>query len=192
MTIKKKIFIILIVLLISAVAGWFAQKHYFSLDLTTDSPLPDVVKEIIEEPLLLPLNVAEDEVTVKIFRPSEDKIVAAEIKVSHRPLHVEMVEAVLAEYLKGLGGGLAETKILGVYRDRQNFLYIDLSDEFRRNFSGDANQEFLLLQSLHNTVTLNFQWVEDVRILIEGREIESIGGHFISLYGLKSVVHGVH
>ncbi len=184
MTLKKKISIVLVVLLISA-AGWFAQKYYFFQDAIVDRLPPSITKETIEE--TLPIKVIEDEVTVKIFRPFEDKIVATEVKVGHRPLHVEMVEAVLAEYLKGLGGGLAETKILGVYRDRQNFLYIDLSDEFRRNFSGDAKKEILLLQSLYNTIVSNFQWVEDIRILIEGREIESIGGHFISLYGLKEI-----
>jgi hypothetical protein len=185
MALKKKISVILIVLLVSAAAGWLAARYYFSQDAISDSLPPGVAKEIIEE--LLPMKVIGDEVTVKIFHPSQDEIIATEIKVGHSPLHMEMVEIVMTEYLKGLGEGFEGAKVLGVYRDRRNFLYIDLSDEFRKNFSGDARQEFLLLQSLYKTVVSNFPWVEDVRLLIEGKEIESIGGHFISLYGLKEI-----
>jgi hypothetical protein len=185
MTLRKKIPIILIVLLISAAAGWLTARYYFSAIAISNNQPPDVAKEIIEE--LSPIKVIGDEVDVKIFHPSQDGIIAAKIKVRHSPLHVEMVEIVMTEYLKGLGEKYEGTKVLGVYRDRLNVLYIDLSDEFRRNFSGDAMQEFLLLQSLYNTIITNFPWVQDVRLLIEGKEVESIGGHFLSLYGLKEI-----
>ena len=111
-----------------------------------------------------------------------------EKKIHGSPLPVKMAEAVVAEYLKGLKEGLRDTKLLGVYRDRGNIFYIDLSDEFRRNFSGDAGQEFYLLKSLFETVTANIAGTEDVKVLIEGKEIESIGGHISSFYPLKETV----
>jgi len=75
-----------------------------------------------------------------------------------------------------------------VYRDKKHVLYVDLSDDFRRSFSGDARQEFLLLKSLYETVVQNVPGAEDVRILVEGKETESIGGHFIILSALREIV----
>lgn len=185
---KKSIAIAFVVLCIAVVSGWLATRYYFSQAEKTDSPLIELKEEASKSREALTGGV-EAGIPVKIFYPSEDGIAGEERMLQHKTLPVEMAETVLAEYLKLLGEGFKDAKLLGVYRDRNNVFYIDMSEDFRKGFSGDARQEYYLLRSLVDTVVKNTQGIEDVRLLIEGKEIESIGGHFYSLYGLKGIMN---
>jgi hypothetical protein len=65
--------------------------------------------------------------------------------------------------------------------------YISLSEDFKRNFHGDVPDEFLLLKSLYETVISNVQ-VDNIKLLIDGKEADSIGGHFPVDRPLKQLV----
>jgi hypothetical protein len=67
-------------------------------------------------------------------------------------------------------------------------LYIDLSDEVRRNFQGDALSEYLLLNGLYESLVSNISDFQDVKILVEGRELETLGGHIYLKYPLKNIL----
>ena len=183
---KRNIAIAIIVLLVAVLSGWLFTRYYQSPSEKAESPLIELKEAAPGSQEHFGIT-GEDTITVKIFHPSEDGIVAEDKTVANKPLPVAMAEVVLAEYLKGLKEGPKDTKLLGVYRDRNSVLYIDLSEEFRRNFSGDARQEYYLLKSMFDTVVANIAGIEDIRLLIDGKEIESIGGHFSSLYGLKGM-----
>jgi len=63
-----------------------------------------------------------------------------------------------------------------------------LSDDFRRNFWGDALTEFLLLKGLYQSIIANVEDIVDVKVLIEGKELETLGGHLYLMYPLKDIV----
>ncbi|MBS1233295.1 MAG: hypothetical protein H6R42_949, partial [Nitrospirae bacterium] len=48
--------------------------------------------------------------------------------------------------------------------------------------------EFLLLKGLYESIISNVQDIQDVKILIEGKETETLGGHLFLLYPLKDMV----
>ncbi|MDP3260348.1 MAG: hypothetical protein Q8M34_07160, partial [Thermodesulfovibrionales bacterium] len=52
----------------------------------------------------------------------------------------------------------------------------------------DAAAEFLLLRGLYESLMSNVYDINDVKILIEGREMESLGGHLYLSYPLKDIV----
>ena len=83
---------------------------------------------------------------------------------------------------------IKDTKILGIYRGTDKILYVNLSDEFRRNFQGDVMAEFLLLKGLYESLISNIDDVQDVKVLIEGNELETLGGHLYLKYPLKGLV----
>ena len=104
-----------------------------------------------------------------------------------------LVEQTVKEFLKGpsnTGKSVIPpgTRVLGVYLGSDGILYLDLSDEFRRNFQGDALTEFLVLKGLYESIISNGEAIDDVKLLVEGKEIESIGGHLFALYPLRSTV----
>jgi len=53
---------------------------------------------------------------------------------------------------------------------------VDFSREIVKNFRGGSAGELLLVGSIVNTLT-EIQGVEKVRIMVNGKQIESIGGH---------------
>ncbi|MBZ0157846.1 MAG: GerMN domain-containing protein [Alphaproteobacteria bacterium] len=185
---KTRIIAIVVLLAAAAVAGWAATRSYLlSRAERSSPPLLETQGEAPQpaEPL-----VSDDEgvIPVKIFSPSGDGITMEERNVKSSSLAVTMAEAVLEEYLKGIRGDDADMKGIGVYRDRSNILYIDFSRSFRKAFTGDIKQEYYLLKSLYETVMRNVDGIEDVKLLLDGKEVESIGGHFSTLSPLKETV----
>lgn len=130
---------------------------------------------------------------IKVYYPVKDKLLMEERKVRRQTSTPSMASAVIEEFLKcpsiEQGCLIPEgTRLLNVYRGRDGILYLDLSDEIRRNFQGDAYGELLLLRGLYESIVSNLSGIEDIKILVEGKEIESLGGHISILYPLKNTV----
>jgi hypothetical protein len=135
----------------------------------------------------------EDLFTLKIYYPVGNRLEIEERRLQRRTTQIGIAEAVVEEFLKGPAGiktpGMPkDVRLLGIYFDENKMLYIDLSDEFRRNFQGDALAEFLLLKGLYESLSSNLGNIEDVKVLIEGAERETLGGHFYLSYPLKDMV----
>ncbi len=187
---KIKYFLIgLLLLVVASASGWFVTKSFISTARQFKQPLIELKRETAVN-TGVPAALSNDAVAVKIFLSADEGegITVEELKIRNNPIPVKMAEAIMAEYLKGLKYGLKDTKLLGIYRDKRSIIYIDLSEEFRKNFSGDVKQEYSLLKSLYETITVNIPGTEDVRVLIDGKEVESIGGHFSALYPLGDTV----
>jgi spore germination protein GerM len=59
----------------------------------------------------------------------------------------------------------------------QGLAFVDLSQELITNHPGGSCAEELTIYGLANTLITNFPAVKRVRILVEGREIQSLAGH---------------
>jgi hypothetical protein len=175
---KRTVLIALGVLVIGSVAGWFIAKHYLIPDIAITAPK----QEQTPPP---PYTWEGETVTVKVAYPSAEGISYEERKIRPDSVRIKMAETILEEYLRGLPGNLRDTKLLGLYQDSNGVVYVDLSEDIRKNFSGDARYEINLLRSLVETITLNLEGVQDVRLLIEDKEVDTVGGHFQILYPLR-------
>jgi len=130
---------------------------------------------------------------VRIYYPLRDSLLMEERRVKRQPSTPLMASAIIEEFLKGplmktgsvIPGG---TRLLNVFIGKDGILYIDLSDDVRRNFQGDGLAELLFLKGIYESIISNLSGIEDVKILVEGKEIESFGGHMSILYPLKNTV----
>jgi spore germination protein GerM len=140
-----------------------------------------------------PQEQADDSSFIRVYFPSEGRLIIEERKVKRLGSVTVSAEEIVEAFLSGPSNrGKSDippgTKVLGLYFGTDGILYVDLSDEFRRNFHGDALSEFLLLKGLYESIISNVMGVDDVKILIEGKEMESIGGHLYALYPLKTTL----
>jgi hypothetical protein len=129
----------------------------------------------------------EGKVSIKVFYPSPSGLVSEDRWVVPSALQTRMVENAVLEYLKGPSEGAVSyipegTQLLGLFSGSDGIIYLDLSHEFRSSFQGDAYEEFLLLRGLYESVMSNADDVSGLKVLIEGNEVDTIGGH-ISLQG---------
>ncbi len=136
---------------------------------------------------------SEDLLSLRIYYPIGGQLQMEERRPPRRVGSTSVAEATVEEYLRGSAVATIpfmpkNARLLGIYRGTDGIVYVDLSAEFRRNFQGDVMAEFLLLKGLYESLVSNEQDVQDVKILIEGRETETLGGHLSLVYPLKELV----
>lgn len=85
---------------------------------------------------------------------------------------IVIIEDAIRDYIRPYG-----VRLLDLYMDREGIVYIDLSNEIIKNFRGDAIEEYNLISGLYNTIKKAVPTISSIKLLIEGKEIESIGGH---------------
>jgi len=69
------------------------------------------------------------------------------------------------------------TKVRSVVLDDSGCAFVDFSRELVANHPGGSTGELLTIRSIVRTLASNFPEVSSVRVLVEGREIETIAGH---------------
>jgi hypothetical protein len=186
MSVKKIAGIVFLVLLFAA--GVTGGYLYFAKMVPREKPPAEEVTGI-------PLKT-EDLFSLKIYYPVGDRLQMEERRLPRRSGQMAIAEATVQEYLKGLKGQTGEelsavpkdTRLLGLYKGADRILYVNLSDEIRRNFQGDVFTEYLLLKGLYESLISNVEDVEDVKVIIEGKEAETLGGHLYLSYPLKDMV----
>ena len=120
----------------------------------------------------------ENQNSVKIFQVTDQGVVMIERSIRTEPLAVKAAEAVVNEFLKTLPPRSGEApQLIGAYRDRNFTIYLDFSSALRAYAVGDAKKEHNLLRALVLTVVSNVNGVQDVRLLIEGKELSTLAGH---------------
>ncbi len=109
----------------------------------------------------------------------------------HRQIAGEVTPAVALQAL--LNGPLASEDLMESVPHTTRILGLDIqggtatvnfSGEIVDDFNGGSLIEAYLVEAIVNTLT-EFDYIEKVHILVEGREIESIGGHILIQRPLK-------
>jgi len=88
-----------------------------------------------------------------------------------------LVEALVAGPREGGVGTIPASVRLRAVFIHDKTAVIDFSAELVDDFNGGSTAEYMLISSLVQTVCGNSPQVEAVRILVEGEEIETVGGH---------------
>ena len=69
------------------------------------------------------------------------------------------------------------TKLHAIFLTNTGDAYVDLTGELRANHPGGTTNEILTIYSLVNALTANLPAVTNVQILIDGKEVDTLGGH---------------
>ncbi|MGA1840494.1 MAG: GerMN domain-containing protein [bacterium] len=74
------------------------------------------------------------------------------------------------------------TQLIRIFLDQDGIVYLDLSEDVRENHPGGTWGEMMTIYSLVNTVMENFNTINGVKIMIMGKEIETLKGHIDTRY----------
>ncbi|RJQ54726.1 MAG: hypothetical protein C4526_04920 [Nitrospiraceae bacterium] len=86
-------------------------------------------------------------------------------------MHASAEDAV-RKYLQAYG-----VRLLDLYVDNEGVVYVDLGDELKKNFRGDAAAELNIIAGLYKSIEPAVPGFIALKILIEGHEAETLGGH---------------
>ncbi len=96
---------------------------------------------------------------------------------------VEQMRLVVLELIKGPTTALVPTipegtSVHEVFLDEKGCAYVDFSRAISENHPGGTSSELVTIASVVNTLAMNFpEAIHKVRILIDGKEAETIAGH---------------
>ncbi len=189
-------FVAFIVLIGAVVVGGFYLVRMYSEVLATGVELKPRAKVPTVESQRRPRAVSGDYTVLNLYFPSGDSFEGEQRSVPRVSSVRDLATVVTQEFLAGptgrAGGTIPDNaRLIGAYLGSDSVLYIDLSDEFRRNFQGNARDEYMLLRALHRSLMKNVYQVEGVKLLVEGKEVDTIGGH-LSVRGLLGEAVSVH
>ncbi|MBN2134218.1 MAG: GerMN domain-containing protein [Acidobacteria bacterium] len=129
-------------------------------------------------------DVELDKKQVKLYFPSAvDGLLHEEIvSVFDTEFITDQAKQTINALIKGPYTNLARiipsnTKLREIYLDQRGIAYIDFSTEITLGLQGGTDNEMLLIYSIVNTLTENFEDIKKVHILVDGREIISLTGH---------------
>ncbi len=78
------------------------------------------------------------------------------------------------------------TGLRAVYIGPDETIYVDFTEKIRAGHPGGVRSEMMTVYSIVNTLVLNVSGVEQVKILIEGQEAETLAGHVDIRFPLKA------
>jgi len=179
MKVNKRVLIFIVVILIGLSIGTLAFKKETILQIfhkTTHKTPP------VEIPL-------QEYTYLKIFFPLGGKLQIFEKRIKGKFTQTILAEILMKEFLSlndEMNTGILPTKLnlLNAFISSEAVLYLNFPSAFSRGFRGDVMDEYLLLKGILDTMISNLN-INDVVILINGREIETLGGHFFLNKSLK-------
>ena len=118
---------------------------------------------------------AEKEIQLYVAADDWGTLAPRALKIGQGPTEAG-VRAAIEALIKDPSSTLPNGTILRHVSIRGSTAFIDLSEEAASGVSGSSG-EILAVYSIVNTVTLNFQDIKDVQILIEGKKAETLAGH---------------
>lgn len=109
-------------------------------------------------------------------------LVPARVEVPLAPTIAEQAEAILRAALADPPAGLLRvvprgTRLRAFYLDGRGGAFVDVTSDVVRLHPGGSFGEALTVAALVNAVTANLVAVRTVRLLVEGREVDTLAGH---------------
>ena len=156
---------------------WRDWKEETARQTSIDLPVPSAVSTEARE--------VEQKLEAKIFFPSgETKLLRAEKRVvPARDEPHKLVSILIEELLKGpVEAGYRTipqgTRLKDVFLDRQGTVFLNFSSELERGHIPGTWSEALTVYSIVNTIAANIDGMNRVYILVDGSEVDTLGGHF--------------
>jgi spore germination protein GerM len=160
---------------------WAGLLRAPAASVETEEPLPD---EATPEPPATGGAEAGRRINVRLYFEASDRegLLPEEREVAFSPDLAQQLRTVVEELAKGSTTGLLTTlppgtRVLEVFVQSPGVACVDLSSEAASGLPGGSRAELLTVYSVVNTIVTNFPAVSRVRIVVDDRAVDSLGGH---------------
>lgn len=179
----KKIWYVLCVLTLGLLGGvWYLYTHPPHEDLFDALPLTETLKETpLPSPELTPPPTWQvtlflgDEMSGALRRHQREIDDAAQ----GLPQKIRQAIELLIQPAPELRNPVIpeQTELLEVFCTKNGIAYLNFNRHLQDHHVGGLSAELATLGSIVNTILFNFKEIQQVQILIEGAEIETLAGH---------------
>jgi len=146
-------------------------------------------KEILDsfKPWLQSKGVLNDRKRVILYfsDPGSESLVGEKREIARRGDVEDEAEELISELTKGPKGKLIptlppRTRLLDLQLDERGIARVNFSKDLSKGHPGGSSAEMMTIYSIVNSLTLNFPEIKGVKLLVEGKGIETIAGHISS------------
>jgi len=111
--------------------------------------------------------------------------------VSHSGDSVDYARSIVEALIKGSQTSLvptiaADTELRAIYIIPGGICYVDLSQAVGKDHPGGCNSELLTIYSVVNSLILNVPEIKRVKLLIDGKEVQTLAGHIDLVFPLEA------
>ena len=111
--------------------------------------------------------------------------------ISHSGDSLDYARSIVEALIKGPQNSLvrtitANTKLRAIYIIPNGACYVDLSQAAGKDHPGGCNSELLTIYSIVNSLILNVPEIKRVKLLIDGKEVQTLAGHIDLVFPLEA------
>jgi hypothetical protein len=163
----QKFFIVLFILVCGCLYLFFRYDFFQSTPGKSSPPVT------LKQNLTLSLYYAD---------PYSEKLAPEKRTIQTKKTIQETIETALREFMKGPRGDLVNTipsgtLLNGIRIDQDRTVWVDFSSHLSESHPGGSSAEIMTVYAIVNSILLNFDEVNKVRILIEGKSVDTLAGH---------------
>ncbi len=173
---KPGAFLFILIILLAVAAFYYVYTNYFKKEA-------GVIQATVKSYELYASTDKQKQAVLYLGDPDKEGFKQYKATIFDTKNRVNQIKQVLLLLLKDAPGGYVSLIPQGValrevYLDANSFCYVDFSQELTSNHKGGTTGEYLTAYSVVNTICSNFNDIKGVKILINGKESNSIAGHF--------------
>jgi hypothetical protein len=161
---KKFFFVMLLIFLISAGVSYLYFKPLLSSKASVESYSSKAQTDIT--------NKGEKEPAPTLYKSGGEEESSLNEPALSGDSGLSGAENAIKKYLEQYNTGLID-----LYMDNSGIVYVDIGDEIKRDFKGDASDELKIIAGLYRSIEGAVLGFRAVKILINGNEAETLGGH---------------
>jgi hypothetical protein len=133
------------------------------------------------------------EIQLTFLNPDNNEFVSEARKVDITNSKVENIKIVVQELINGSKTKLISAipdgvNLLNLFLDKENNLYLDFNSMLQDNHPCGTESEFETIYCLFHTIFTNYGDINNIRILIEGKSVDTLCGHLDLKATLDSIL----
>ena len=166
--------VVVIIFAIAAAAG----IYIWSLMRSSSVPPNTVVRD---QSALGQLPRLDEPLTIVLYLPLDGMLASGSVAVKRQPDGQSQAREILAAMLGDKRAAqtalLKDVKLRELYLDASGTAYVDLSAVQQKEIRASAQDELAALYAVVNTLLQNIEEIKRVRVLLDGREAQTLAGH---------------
>jgi hypothetical protein len=166
--------VVVIIFVIAAAAGIYIWSMMRSSSVPLNTVVPS--KTAIGQQIRL-----EEPLTIVLYFPLDGMLVSGSAAVKRQPDAQSQAREILAVMLGDQRAGqtalLKDVKLREIYLDASGTAYVDLASVQHKEIRTSAWDELAALYAVVNTLVQNIEEIKRVRVLLDGREAQTLAGH---------------
>lgn len=166
--------VVVIIFAIAAAAGIYIWSLMRSSSVQPNAVVPG-------QPKLAQQPRPDEPLTIVLYFPLEGMLASGSVAVKRQPDGQSQARVILAAMLGdqriAQTALLKDVRLRELYLDASGTAYVDLASVQQKEIRVSARDELMALYAVVNTLVQNIEEIKHVRVLLDGREAQTLAGH---------------